>query len=111
MSLLVGIDTGGTFTDFVLYDQKSRRIIRYKYPSTPHNPSEALLKGLETLFDNEKLKPGEIEKLNHGTTVATNALLQDRLPDIGMITTRGFRDILELGRQRRPHLYLSLIHI
>ena len=105
MSLLVGIDTGGTFTDFVLYDQKSRRIIRYKYPSTPHNPSEALLKGLETLFDNEKLKPGEIEKLNHGTTVATNALLQDRLPDIGMITTRGFRDILELGRQRRPHLY------
>ncbi len=105
MSLLVGIDTGGTFTDFVLYDQASRRIIRYKYPSTPHNPSEALFKGLETLLDAEKLKPSEIEKLNHGTTVATNALLQDRLPDIGMITTRGFRDILELGRQRRPHLY------
>ncbi len=105
MPLLVGVDTGGTFTDFVLFDNETHKLVQYKYPSTPEDPPQALLNGLKTLLEQESYEPGQVASLMHGTTVATNTVLQDRLPEIGMITTLGFRDILELGRQRRPHLY------
>ena len=101
----LGVDTGGTFTDFALFDSETQRVILYKLPSTPEEPSVALIDGLKELLDGEGINPRQLMALSHGTTVAINAVLQDRLPEIGMITTEGFRDILELARQRRPHLY------
>ena len=105
MPYLVGVDTGGTFTDFTLYDLDSHTLAFYKYPSTPQDPSNGVVAGLKELLADGGIEPTEVSALTHGTTVGTNAVVQDRLADIGMITTLGFRDVLELGRQRRPHLY------
>ena len=105
MPYLVGVDTGGTFTDFALYDTDTHLFTLYKCPSTPDDPSDGLIKGLRELLSQESAFPDTVTGLAHGTTVATNALIQDRLGDVGMITTAGFRDILELARQRRPHTY------
>ena len=105
MTYYVGIDTGGTFTDFALFDTETQRLVLHKYPSTPHDPSAATVQGLEELLDRESIAAGQLSGIFHGTTVAINAVLEDRLPEIGMITTDGFRDILELRRQLRPHLY------
>ena len=101
----LGVDTGGTFTDFALFNSETQSVVLYKLPSTPEDPSAALIDGLKDMLDGEGIKPRQLLALSHGTTVAINEVLQDRLPEIGMITTEGFRDILELARQRRPHLY------
>ena len=105
MPYLVGVDTGGTFTDFALYDAQTHSLTLHKYPSTPDDPLGRGNHGLTEMLQREDIQPSDVSALTHGTTVATNAVLEDRLEDIGMITTAGFRDILELGRQRRPHLY------
>ena len=105
MTYFAGVDTGGTFTDFVLFDTETQTLRLHKYPSTPHDPSAATVEGLGEVLPEQGITPAELASLAHGTTVAINAVLQDRLPDVGMITTEGFRDILELARQRRPHLY------
>ena len=105
MPYLVGVDTGGTFTDFALYDTNTHLFTLYKRPSTPDDPSEGLVRGLRELLSAQSVPPNDVTGLTHGTTVATNALVQDRLDEVGMITTAGFRDILELARQRRPHTY------
>jgi len=94
----VGVDTGGTFTDFVVSDGRRLRI--HKQPSTPHDPAEAILAGLRALGLWEQL-----ERLVHGTTVATNAVLERKGARTGLLTTSGFRDVLEIGRQNRPRLY------
>ena len=90
----VGIDTGGTFTDFVMWDGKN--IHTHKILSTPNNPSHAILQGLS------RIKPTEIV---HGSTVATNALLERKGARTAFVTTAGFEDILAIGRQNREHLY------
>ncbi|MCI0454778.1 MAG: hydantoinase/oxoprolinase family protein [Candidatus Dadabacteria bacterium] len=95
----VGIDTGGTFTDFVFFDGKN--IQTYKVPSTPSNPSIAILKGLNSYLE-DKIK--DVEVL-HGTTVATNTLLERKGARIALITTKGFEDAIEIGRQNREKLY------
>ena len=105
MPYLIGVDTGGTFTDFALFDLDSQTLAIYKYPSTPQDPSDGVISGLKELLADNGVGSADVSALTHGTTVATNAVVQDRLDDIGMITTLGFRDVLELGRQRRPHLY------
>ena len=105
MPYLVGVDTGGTFTDFALFDIDAQTLAVYKHPSTPQDPSHGVMSGLKELLEGSGVRPAEVSALTHGTTVGTNALVQDRLDDVGMITTAGFRDVLELGRQRRPHLY------
>ena len=105
MAYFAGVDTGGTFTDFVLFDTETQTLGLHKYPSTPHDPSAATVEGLGEILPGQGITPAELASLAHGTTVAINAVLQDRLPEIGMITTEGFRDVLELARQRRPHLY------
>ncbi len=93
MSYLVGVDTGGTFTDFVLFDPETQELAVYKFPSTPEDPSRALFEGLKELLNHKDAGSDQITALMHGTTVATNAVLQDQLPDIGLITTSGFRDV------------------
>ena len=91
----IGVDTGGTFTDLVALTPGGLR--HEKRPSTPDDPSRAVLEGLAALT--------AADRLSHGTTVATNALLTGRTAPIALLTTAGFEDVLEIGRQDRPDLY------
>ncbi|WP_461832073.1 hydantoinase/oxoprolinase family protein, partial [Aquifex sp.] len=93
----VGVDTGGTFTDFVYWDGESWNVL--KIPSTPENPAEAVLEGLKIIGKNKKLD------IVHGSTVATNALLERKGAKTALITNKGFEDIIEIGRQNREELY------
>ncbi|WP_456432885.1 hydantoinase/oxoprolinase family protein [Thermosulfuriphilus sp.] len=95
----VAVDTGGTFTDFVL--REGEHLITLKLPSTPADPSRAILKGLRNLLT----ASGQSFTLFHGTTVATNAFLERKGARVVMITTRGFEDVVFIGRQARPKLY------
>jgi N-methylhydantoinase A len=98
---IVGCDVGGTFTDLIVYDEASGTIKYAKVPSTPENQAEGVLAALaQTDAD-----PGDVAMFIHGTTVTTNALLERKLPRCGLITTKGFRDVIELGRRTRPHAY------
>jgi N-methylhydantoinase A len=95
----IGIDIGGTFTDFVIYYPSSSEIKTFKILSTPNNPALAVLHGLDLL------KIPARSKIIHGSTVATNALLERKGSKTALITTKGFKDILLIGRQNRPALY------
>src|SRR5436305_13590287 len=101
----VGLDIGGTFTDFVLYDSEQRRISLYKCLTTPDDPSVAALEGLGTLTAEAGLRLGDIAEIVHGTTLVTNALIERRGAKLGLITTAGFRDILEMGTEQRYDIY------
>lgn len=101
MTQLVGIDTGGTFTDFILY--RNGEFTTQKILSTPHAPQQAILQGLQDLAE-INLDEAEIQ-LVHGTTVATNTLLQGNGARTAFITNRGFKDLLMIGRQTREQLY------
>lgn len=104
MTASIGIDTGGTFTDVCVFDAEGRLTI-YKLPSTPDDPSIAILDGARQGFEAAGVRPEETGYFGHGTTVATNTLLEGRGARTGVITTEGFRDLLEIGRQERPDLY------
>ncbi len=101
----IGFDVGGTFTDFTLHDTATGELRHFKVPSTPADPSEAIETGLRSLMADLPLRPSEVSFIGHGTTVATNMVIERRGARTGLITTRGFRDVLEIGRQVRPHLY------
>lgn len=105
MKLRIGVDAGGTFTDLCLFEEGSGRIAVAKLPSTPADPSIAILNGITEILSQEGDVASDVSYLAHGTTVATNALIQHAGARTGLITTEGFRDLLELGRQRRPDLY------
>jgi N-methylhydantoinase A len=102
---VVGVDIGGTFTDFMLYDTESGGVHVHKVPSTPAEPEQAMVTGLTELCADAGLAPGDVTGVFHGTTVATNAVLQHEGAVAGMITTRGFRDIVHIGRHQRPLHY------
>jgi N-methylhydantoinase A len=95
MTAVLGVDIGGTFTDFFLL--KEGTVNTLKIPSTPHNPAEAVIEGVKRL--------GGAAYIAHGTTHATNILIEKKGARIALITTKGFRDLLEIGRQNRPKLY------
>ncbi len=102
----IGVDIGGTFTDFVVYHPDSGAIQTYKIISTPHDPSEAVLQGLNIIRENFNTNtPHPNLEIIHGSTVATNALLERKGTSTALIATRGFRDVLQIGRQNRPSLY------
>ncbi|MET3901090.1 N-methylhydantoinase A [Devosia sp. UYZn731] len=101
----IGVDVGGTFTDFTLLDESSGEIHFHKTPSTPHDPSEAIENGLRGMLETLDFAPENVSYLGHGTTVATNIVIERRGARTGLITTKGFRDVLELGRQARPSIY------
>lgn len=105
MTLRVGVDTGGTFTDICLFDDADRTLTAHKISSTPHDPSVAILHGINELLTGQSHSPATVGYFAHGTTVGTNALLTDGGVRMALITTRGFRDLIELGRGRRPKLY------
>lgn len=96
----VGIDTGGTFTDFVV--ARGASITSFKLPSTPRNPAEAILQGVSRILAQPAC---DISEIVHGTTVATNALLERKGARTALITTHGFEDVIEIGRQNRIDIY------
>ncbi|MEM7425345.1 MAG: hydantoinase/oxoprolinase family protein [Pseudomonadota bacterium] len=101
----VGVDVGGTFTDVFAVEAASGQSVSHKVPSTPHDPSEAIGNALALLQDRFGVDVSAIEEFAHGTTVATNALIQRKGGRIALITTKGFRDLLTIGRQVRPLIY------
>lgn len=102
----VGFDVGGSFTDFVVWLSGSgARAEYFKVPSTPHDPSEGIESGLREILEALSVDPSRLSFVGHGTTVATNMVIERKGVQLAMITTSGFRDVLEIGRQTRPHLY------
>ena len=103
--LRIGIDTGGTFTDIVAVDADSGAITVTKVASTPSNPAIGLVDGVQQVLDRLGLGADDVQGLAHGTTVATNALLQGTIDKLGLIVTEGFRHVLEIARQAVPDGY------
>ena len=103
-SYRLGIDIGGTFTDAALVDDTGAVEI-IKVPSTPADPSRGFMAALDRALEGHAVRGASIRLLVHATTVATNALIEGKTARVGMITTRGFRDMLEIARQTRSHLY------
>src|SRR5438045_771368 len=101
----VGVDIGGTFTDLMLHDSESGAVHVHKVPSTREEPDRAMVTGLVELCERAGLHSAEIDAVFHATTVATNAVLEHDGALVGMITTRGFRDIVHIGRHQRPEHY------
>src|SRR3954452_24503352 len=101
--MLLGVDVGGTFTDAVL--AVGDRLVTAKAPSTPEDQSEGVLAAVEAALEKAGAKPGDVEAFAHGTTVATNALLEGNGARTALVATKGFEDVVELGRQARADLY------
>jgi N-methylhydantoinase A len=97
----VGVDVGGTNTDLVL--EADHGVFVHKVASTPHDQSEGVLKGLRELCDIAGVSPADVSLIVHGTTVATNITIEHNGAEVGMLTTRNFRDILHIGRHKRPY--------
>ena len=97
----IAFDIGGTFTDFVLQDFANGGMRFWKVPSTPDDPSRAVLSGLSDLLEETGVEGGDVDVILHATTVATNAIIERKGPRTAFITTRGFRDIIIMGRQKR----------
>ena len=105
MSYRLGVDVGGTFTDLALYDTDTNRLEFAKTPSTPVNQALGVAAGIRELMDRHAVSPDRIGFFIHGTTVATNTLLERKGAKTALIVTAGFRDVLQIGRQDRPDLY------
>src|SRR5579875_1210622 len=101
----LGIDIGGTFTDIVIYDHHRGKQFNRKVLTTHDDPSNAVMRGVELLIDDENVDPGGIGRVVHATTLLTNAVIERKGAQTGLITTRGFRDTLEFGRELRYELY------
>ncbi len=100
----VGVDVGGTFTDVVLERSGAdRQVVVTKVSSTPHDQSEGVVEGILKVCAMAGIEPGAIDAVFHGTTVATNMVIERTGARVGMITTRGFRDIMHMARHKRPH--------
>ena len=105
MAWMIGVDVGGTFTDFFAFDDSTNGIILHKVASTPANPAHAVIEGLRELGARHDIDLAAVTRLSHGTTVATNALIQRRGGKVALVVTEGFRDLIEIGRQIRPHVF------
>jgi N-methylhydantoinase A len=103
MAWRIGVDSGGT--DICLFEDGSGNIAVWKVPSTPADPSRAVAEGVREALAQVAAQASDVSYFGHRTTVATNALIQHRGASTGLITSDGFRDLLEIGRQKRPDLY------
>lgn len=101
----IGIDVGGTFTDFVMADRRTGKLSYFKVPSSPNDPSVAIAQGTRELLEKFSVSAEDVDYFGHGTTVATNMVIERRGVRTGLVTTKGFRDVLAIGRQTRPSLY------
>lgn len=102
---LIGVDVGGTFTDIVLFDTERKTSVIHKVATTPDDPSRGVTEGILAICAAHGLDPAEVADVRHGTTVATNAVLEHDGAVAGLITTGGYRDIIHIGRHQRPQHY------
>ncbi|WP_062342353.1 hydantoinase/oxoprolinase family protein [Novosphingobium sp. CCH12-A3] len=102
MGYRLGVDVGGTFTDLLLFDTSSSAFWRHKTPSTPHDSSEGILNGVTAICEKAGITPGDVEFFLHGTTVATNAVLEGKGSRVGLVTTEGYRHIMQIARSFVP---------
>ena len=98
----IGIDVGGTFTDFVLVDDVNGRTLYAKASTTPGVLWEGVMEGLEKILNLAKVSMEQVDYIVHGTTIGTNAIIEHKGAKTGLITTKGFADVLEIGRIQRP---------
>src|SRR5580658_11027883 len=105
MTWRIGIDIGGTFTDVALVEEASGRIGVAKVPTTPADPAAGVLVALDVAMRRYAVAPAEVGLLSHATTIVTNAILEEKGARAALVTTRGFRDLLELRRSARANLY------
>jgi N-methylhydantoinase A len=101
----IGIDTGGTFTDVVAFDEDTGALATTKTPSTPGNPADGFMHGIDKILSELGRDGSEVSAVSHGTTVATNDLLEDKVAHMGLVTTEGYRHVLEIARQSVPDGY------
>src|SRR3954453_8366369 len=101
----IGIDTGGTFTDVVAFDEDSGELVTTKTPSTPANPADGFLDGIDKVLGQLCANGADIDAVSHGTTVATNQLLEGKVDRLGFITNAGYEAMLEIARQSVPDGY------
>ncbi|HYU14399.1 MAG TPA: hydantoinase/oxoprolinase N-terminal domain-containing protein, partial [Stellaceae bacterium] len=101
----IGIDVGGTFTDLVGVEEESGRARHFKLPSTPADPAIAIADGVAALLQQTGVSGDAVAFLGHGTTVVTNLIIERHGAPTALLTTAGFRDVIEIGRQTRPDLY------
>lgn len=101
----IGVDVGGTFTDFTIANAVTGDNLYFKVPSSPADPSVAIVDGIQQILELHSIAPDAISYIGHGTTVATNMIIERRGVPTALITTKGFRDVLAIGRQTRPDLY------
>jgi N-methylhydantoinase A len=102
---LLGVDVGGTFTDLVLTETGSGSVHIHKVPTSGEDPSEGVMRGVGEICERAGVDPGAVAYIFHGTTTATNAMLEHRGAEVGLITTEGFRDVLHIARHQRPQHY------
>ncbi len=102
MAFRLGVDVGGTFTDLLLFDDATGDFWRHKTPSTPHDSSEGILNGVEAVCSSAGVRPDQIEVFLHGTTVATNAVLEGKGARVGLVTTEGYRQVMQIARSFVP---------
>ena len=101
----IGVDVGGTFTDLVLHDPKRNLVHTGKLLTTPDDPSEAIVGGVQRILNEADLKAADVHSIVHGTTLVTNTVIERTGATVGLITTEGFRDVIEVGRETRYDLY------
>ena len=101
----LGIDIGGTFTDIVVYDRQTGRQFSRKELTTHNDPSRGVMTGIDGLLADGLVEAGDVGRVVHATTLFTNALIERKGAKTGLITTAGFRDTLEIGRERKYELY------
>jgi N-methylhydantoinase A len=102
MTYRLGVDVGGTFTDLLLFDERDGAFWRHKTPSTPHDSSEGILTGVEAVCAAAGVTPSEVEVFLHGTTVATNAVLEGKGARVGLVVTEGYRQVMQIARSFVP---------
>ena len=105
MSYRLGVDVGGTFTDLLLFNEATREMVLAKVPSVPTNQALGIIAGLKKISGQAGITPADIALFMHGTTVATNAILEGKGAKTALLVTEGFRDVLHIMRQDRPKLY------
>ncbi len=108
MGYMIGVDVGGTFTDFSVFRQETGKLFHFKHSSTNQDSSIAIVRGILEVLKMEGATTADVTYLAHGTTVSTNALIEKKGARVGLITTEGFPDIMEIGIQKRPFMYDTL---
>ena len=103
--LSLGIDIGGTFTDLVIHDPRNGRAIIWKESTTPDDPARGAIEGTRRVLEKAGARADQIGRVVHATTLFTNALIERKGAKTGLLTTAGFRDVLEIGRERKYELY------